>query len=242
MKLQARERLFVALDTPDIGRARELARSLAPEVGGFKVGLELFASAGPDLVRELVDRGAAVFVDLKLHDIPSTVAGAAAAVTRLGATHFSVHATGGATMIRRAVQAASETAAGGGRPAPTVLAVTVLTSHDDDELGAIGLTGPCADAVSRLALLAREAGAGGLVCSAREVAAARKLFGDGELVVPGIRPDGGPDLAGDDQSRVATPARAVALGADRLVIGRPITRAPDPAAAARAIANEIERG
>ena len=167
--MRAADRLFVALDTPDVERARELARSLAPEVGGFKVGLELFAAAGPDLVRELVDHGVDVFIDLKLHDIPNTVAGAAAAITRLGATHFTVHATGGPTMIHRAVQAASEAAVAAGRPAPKVLAVTVLTSHDDGELETIGLAGPCVEAVSRLAILARKAGAGGLVCSAQEV-------------------------------------------------------------------------
>jgi orotidine-5'-phosphate decarboxylase len=242
MTIAPKDRLFVALDTPDVEQARSLARSLATTIGGFKVGLELFGSAGPELVRELVAGGSDVFVDLKFHDIPNTVAGAAAAITRLGASHFTVHATGGPTMIRRAVQAAREVAAEMKRPVPTVLAVTVLTSHDDDELETIGLAGPCGEAVSRLATMAREAGAGGLVCSAMEVASARKLFPDGELVVPGIRPGGKADMSGDDQSRVATPAAAVALGADRLVIGRPITRAGDPAAAARAIADEIERG
>ena len=163
-------------------------------------------------------------------------------MTRLGASHLTVHASGGASMIRRAVQAAEETADAVGGTPPTVLAVTVLTSHDDDELRSIGLAGPCADAVARLATLAAEAGAGGLVCAAQEVGRARELFPDGELVVPGIRPAAGPELGNDDQARVATPARAVALGADRLVIGRPITRAEEPAAAARAIAEEIDRG
>jgi orotidine-5'-phosphate decarboxylase len=239
--MQARDRIFVALDTSDVDRARELARVLAPAVGGFKIGFELFVTAGPDLVREIADAGGGIFVDLKLHDIPNTAAGAAAAITRLGASHLTVHASGGASMIRRAVQAARETAAALGRPAPTVLAVTVLTSHDDDELRSIGLAGPCADAVARLAVLAREAGAGGLVCSAREVARARELFPDGELVVPGIRPAAA-RVGNDDQSRIATPAQAVARGADRLVIGRPITRADDPLAAARAIAEELASG
>lgn len=236
--MKAARRLFVALDTPRLEQARDLARRLRGRVGGYKIGLELFASHGPTAVRELLD-DAEVFVDLKLHDIPNTVAGAAGAVARLGAGYLTVHATGGPTMIRRAVEAAARCAEEAGHAPPVVLAVTILTSHDDDELAAIGLAGPCQAAVLRLAALARDAGAGGLVCSPREVAAVRRVFPAGVLVVPGIRPTAAA-VAGDDQSRTATPARAVADGADRLVIGRPITQADDPAAAADAIAAELE--
>ena len=237
--MTARERLFVALDTPDAGRARELLRSLLGAVGGFKVGLELYGSCGPELVREIRASGAAVFLDLKLHDIPNTVAGAAAAIGRLGPSFFTVHALGGAEMIRRGAAAATESAAAVGLPAPQTLAVTVLTSHDDASLERIGLAGPCSGAALRLAELARDAGAGGIVCSALEVGAVRRLFPEGTLVVPGIRPDG---ASADDQSRTATPARALAAGADLLVVGRPITRAEDPVAAAQAIVAELENG
>ena len=237
----AGERILVALDTPDLERARALARTLAGRVGGFKVGIELFTSHGPSLVRELHDLGHLVFLDLKFHDIPSSVAGAAAAAGRAGVSMFTLHALGGPEMIRRAVGASAEAAHAAGRPAPCVLAVTVLTSHDDATLERLGLAGPCAGAVQRLVALAREAGAGGIVCSPLEVAAVRTAFPQGLLVVPGIRPAGA-GAGNDDQSRVATPAEAVRLGADRLVIGRPITQAADPAAAASAIAEEMRRG
>ena len=239
MTTAAHERLLVALDTPDADRARSLARSLAGVVGGFKIGLELFTSAGPRLVDEIRSSAATVFLDLKFHDIPNTVAGAAAAAARAGVSLFTVHALGGPEMIRRAVESAGDAASAAGLAAPCVLAVTVLTSHDDETLDRLGLAGPCGGAVLRLAALAADAGAGGIVCSAHEVAEVRRLFPGGLLVVPGIRPAG---AAGDDQRRVATPARALALGADRLVIGRPITGAADPHAAAAAIVEEIRRG
>ena len=160
---------------------------------------------------------------------------------KLGVRMFTVHATGGPTMIPRAVEASRSEAEEAGHPAPTLLAVTVLTSHDDDELAAIGLAGPCCDAVVRLADMARDAGAGGLVCSPREVAAVRGRFPAGTLVVPGIRMADA-CVAGDDQTRVGTPGGTVAAGADYLVIGRPITRADDPAEAADRIAAAIDRG
>ena len=242
MTIRAHERVLVALDTPEPARAQRLVRLLAGAVGGFKIGIELFTSHGPRLVDEIRGSGATVFLDLKFHDIPNSVAGAAAAAARAGVSLFTVHALGGPEMIRRAVESAAEAASAAGVPAPLVLAVTVLTSHDDETLRRVGLAGPCSDAVLRLAALAREAGAGGVVCSALEVAAVRRTFPAGLLVVPGIRPDRGGGACDDDQSRVATPARAVSLGADRLVIGRPITHAADPLAAATAIVEEIRLG
>jgi len=237
--MKAHERILVALDTPDTGRARDLVRLLAGQVGGFKIGLQLFTIAGPTIVDEVRRSGAALFLDLKLHDIPNTVAGAAAAAARMGVAFFTLHACGGAKMIARGVEASAQAAEAEGLPRPIALAVTVLTSHDDGDLERIGIEGPCGAAVRRLAALARDAGAGGLVCSALEVEAARAIFPGGVLVVPGIRPSGGKPKD-DDQARVATPAQAVASGADRLVIGRPITGADDPAAAAEAIAAEID--
>jgi orotidine-5'-phosphate decarboxylase len=233
-------RTFVALDTPDIGRARALARVLSGRVGGFKIGLEAFVAFGPSLIEELRDLGHAVFLDLKFHDIPNTVAGASAAAARWGVGLFTVHALGGPAMIARAVEA-SRKAAPAEADAPVVLAVTILTSHDDASLRSVGIEGTCADAVPRLARVAREAGAGGVVCSPLEVAAARRAFPEGLLVVPGIRlaPQG--SSPPDDQARVATPAAAVKAGADLLVVGRPITEAEDPAAASAAIADDIDR-
>jgi len=231
------ERILVAVDTPEVAVARSLVGRLRGRVGGFKLGLESFVALGPAFVREVVEDGSAVFLDLKLHDIPNTVAGAAAAAARLGVSFLTVHALGGAAMIR-AARDASRSAAPGSEP-PVVLAVTVLTSHTDDDLRAAGIEAPCAAAVDRLAALARDAGADGVVCSPLEVAAVRWSFPGGVLVVPGVRPSG---AATDDQKRVATPAEAIEAGADRLVIGRPITRAADPALAVERIAAEIPAG
>jgi len=231
-----RDRILVALDTDRAPEARRLVLALGDRVGGFKVGLELFSACGPDLVRELRAGGHEVFVDLKLHDIPNTVERAAAAVARLGATLLTVHAAGGLEMLRAATRGATAGAEELGARRPAVLAVTVLTSLDDAALEAIGLAGPCAAAVDRLAALAAAAGADGVVCSPLEIEIARQRMPAGLIVVPGIRPAGG---SRDDQARSATPRAAIARGADRLVIGRPITRAADPAAAAEAIAAEI---
>jgi orotidine-5'-phosphate decarboxylase len=232
------ERIFVALDTPELAHARALARALSGRVGGFKIGLEAFVACGPPLVEEMRSLGHTVFLDLKLHDIPNTVAGASGAAARLGVAYLTVHALGGAAMIARAVEAATSEA----RPetrAPVVLAVTILTSHDDLSLERLGIAGPAARAVPRLSAIAAGAGAGGIVCSALEVAAARAAFPAGVLVVPGIRLEPrGPEPA-DDQARVATPAQAVVAGADLIVVGRPITGAADPAAAAEAFAADI---
>jgi orotidine-5'-phosphate decarboxylase len=232
-----RKRIAVALDASERSRILDLARLVGPEVGVLKVGLEAFCAHGPELVRE-VAAIAPVFLDLKLHDIPNTVGGAAAAAARTGASILNVHAGGGLEMMRAAGERAREAAAAAGLPVPRVIAVTVLTSLDAAALSAVGLAGTPREAALRLALLARQAGLGGVVCSPEEIAAIRSACGpEFLLVVPGIRPAG--SEAGD-QKRIATPGAAARAGADLLVIGRPITGAPDPAAAARAIAAEID--
>jgi len=234
------ERIFVALDTPDPSRAHHLARVLTGRVGGLKIGLEAFVSGGPSLVCALRDAGHSIFLDLKLHDIPNTVGGAARAAARLGVSFLTVHALGGSEMIARAVEACAAQAPAGAPPT-CVLAVTILTSHDDASLARIGIAGPSAVAVPRLAALAREAGAGGIVCSPLEIEQARRSHPVGVLVVPGIRPRVAGGRAADDQARVATAAEAVRAGADRIVVGRPIVDAPDPVAAAESIADDIAR-
>jgi orotidine-5'-phosphate decarboxylase len=235
-RAEAVERLVVALDTPDRTRALELARTLAGRVGMLKVGLEAFTALGPSLVEELAAAGMPVFLDLKLHDIPNTVEGAAAACARLGAAIFNVHAAGGQEMMRAAL-AGAERGTAPGAPRPRVLAVTVLTSLDEPALGRLGVVGTAGEVVVRWACLAREAACDGVVCSPREVATLRATLGEAfVLLTPGIRPAG---QSSGDQRRVATPAAAVAGGANYLVIGRPITGSPDPAAAAEAILGEM---
>lgn len=224
--MEARDRICAALDFPSWERAEPFSRAIAPAVGMLKVGLELFAAEGPPVVRAAAALGLPVFLDLKLHDIPNTVEGAARSAARSGASLLTVHASGGAEMVSAAVRGANGKL--------RVLAVTVLTSLDAGALRAIGLDGPPEAAVVRLARLAVAAGAGGLVCSPHEVGAVRAAVGQGPLlVVPGVRP---PGAARGDQARVATPAEAVAAGADVVVIGRPLRDAPDPVEAARAIA------
>src|SRR5512143_2193768 len=227
--MSGRDRLCAALDFPTWQAAEPFARAVAPEVGMLKVGLELFAAEGPTAVRSASALGRPVFLDLKLHDIPNTVAGAARSAAASGAALLTVHASGGPRMVEAAVKAA------GGRL--RVLAVTVLTSLDEPQLARIGLSGPAEAAVVRLARLAVEAGAGGLVCSPLEVAAVRAAVGPRPLlVVPGVRPAG---AAPGDQARVATPAEAVRAGADVIVLGRPLREAPDAAGAAREIAASL---
>ena len=224
-----RDRICCALDFAGWTEAEPFARAIAPQVGMLKVGLELFAAEGPPVVRAAAALGRPVCLDLKLHDIPATVEGAARSAAATGASLLTVHASGGAEMVRAAVRGA------GGRL--RVLAVTVLTSLDGTALDAIGLAGPPEAAVVRLARLAVGAGAGGLVCSPQEVAAVRAAVGPGPLlVVPGVRPAGS---ARGDQARVATPGEAVRAGADVIVVGRPLRDAPDPVAAARAIAAQL---
>jgi orotidine-5'-phosphate decarboxylase len=233
----ARERLAVALDLPDRMALLAMARHLAPEAGVLKVGLEAFVAEGPTLVRDLVASGADVFLDLKLHDIPNTVGRAAAAAVATGAAIVNCHAAGGMEMMKAFGEGARAAAAKAGHPAPTLIAVTILTSLDAAAVRAVGLEGSPREAALRLALLAKESGLDGVVCSPDEIGTIRAECGvDFLLVVPGVRPRG--EAAGD-QRRVATPSDAIRAGADLLVVGRPITGAPDPAAAARAIVAEI---
>jgi orotidine-5'-phosphate decarboxylase len=227
-------RLIVALDTPTLFRAEELAKVLAPAVGVLKLGLELFCAEGPPALAAL-RRHAPVFLDVKLHDIPNTVAGAVASLVPRGPAMITIHASGGPAMIGAARKAAEAV----GATRPMILAVTVLTSIDGATLRAVGIASDPEEQVIRLARMALEAGADGLVCSAREVGPIRAALGEGpRLVVPGIRPAGSDP---GDQARVATPAEAVADGADWLVIGRPITGAADPVAAARTILASLPR-
>ncbi len=229
-------RLCAALDGSQRSWILETARSLSGTCGWLKVGLEAFTAFGPGLVEEVAAAGARVFLDLKLHDIPNTVRGAAANCARAGAAMFNVHASGGSAMMEAAVEGA-ERGTQPGAAKPKVIAVTVLTSLDASVLESLGIGVPPEDLVVRWALLAREAGLDGVVASAREAGAIRAACGPEFLIVtPGIRPR---RAAADDQKRIVTPADAVAAGADILVIGRPITRAPDPAAAARRILEEL---
>ena len=226
--------VFCALDRPDRAGTLALARAVAPHVGGLKLGLELFVADGPEGVRAVAALGRPVFLDLKLHDIPNTVAGAVRAACGLGAAMLTLHAAGGPAMLRAAVAAAEEAAS-----RPLLLGVTVLTSLDDRDLVAVGVPGAVTDQVLRLADLAQACGLDGVICSPLEIAALRRRVDPGfRLVVPGIRP-AGTDTG--DQKRTLGPAEALARGADALVIGRPITGAPDPAAAAALIAAEIAR-
>jgi orotidine-5'-phosphate decarboxylase len=225
-------RIIVALDFPDAKGALALASRLDPALCRVKVGSELYTAAGPALVEKLQQSGFGVFLDLKFHDIPNTVAGSCLAAADLGVWMINVHALGG-----RATMEAARSALARKRAAPKLVAVTLLTSIGAADMGEMGLAGDPREAVSRLARLAQACGLDGVVCSAQETAALRGQLGAGFwLVTPGIRPEG---AAADDQKRVATPRQAIAGGADYLVIGRPITRAPDPLAALRAINAEI---
>ncbi|MBX5448309.1 MAG: orotidine-5'-phosphate decarboxylase [Acidothermus cellulolyticus] len=223
--------MAVALDTPDLDEASRWARLVEPHVSAVKVGLELFTRYGPDAVASVRGgSGLDVFLDLKLHDIPNTVAGAARAVARVRPTYLTVHAAGGRAMIRAAADAA---------PDVLITAVTVLTSLDDGAIADMGFGATVVDAVRRLAVLAVDAGARAVVCSPQEVAAVRAEVGpDVVLITPGVRPAG---TALQDQARVGTPERALADGANLLVIGRPVIRAADPGAAAASLAAQLRR-
>jgi orotidine-5'-phosphate decarboxylase len=217
--------IFVALDTPDLERARDLAKAVKSVAGGLKLGLEFFCANGPSGVREIAAFGLPLFLDLKLHDIPNTVAKAVQSLRQLEPAVLTVHAAGGRAMLEQAKAAAPETT--------RVVAVTVLTSLDGGDLRSVGVSGDPAGQVERLAALARESGVDGIVCSGAEVKAAKRAWPQGFFVVPGVRPEGS-SVA--DQKRVVTPRAALDDGASILVIGRPITGADDPAAATRAIA------
>lgn len=227
------ERIFVAIDTTDAGQAAELAASLAGHVGGIKLGKEFFTANGPEGIRRVTAGGAPLFLDLKYHDIPNTVAGAVRAALALQPTMLTVHAVGGVAMMRAAAEAAAEA----GDAMPLVLAITVLTSLAETDLPGIGIISPLPDQVVRLGRLAQKSRMDGVVCAAKEIMPLRSVCGpDFKLVVPGIRPAG---ATNEDQKRVVTPVEAIALGADYLVIGRPITKANDPVAAVQKIAGEL---
>ena len=229
----ARERLIVALDFSSEAAALAHVDRLEGRCLWFKVGLELYLAAGRSIVDRLTQRGFQVFLDLKLHDIPNTVAGAVRSLSGSGASLLTIHAAGGPSMLRAAQEAAASSSDG-----PRLLAVTVLTSLDSTELNATGVPGTPAAQVARLARLATDAGISGLVCSPAEIEALRHALGTGPLlVVPAIRPAGSDP---GDQRRIATPAVALAAGASMLVVGRPITQAPDPARAVEAILAEMD--
>ncbi len=225
--------IIVALDVPTRDEALRLAASLAGSVGAFKIGKELFVSSGPDIVRDIRATGAAVFLDLKFHDIPNTVAKAVAAAARLDVQMLTIHTGGGGAMMAAAETAAHETAAEGGTEAPLVLGVTVLTSMDADDLAQVGINVEPAEQVERLARLAAASGLRGLVCSPLEIERLRAVLPNHmQLVTPGIRPA---DSQAQDQKRVMTPKDAMTAGASWLVIGRPITQAENPRSAAERI-------
>lgn len=228
--------IFCAIDTPDMARAENLAQQLSGAVGGLKIGMEFFYAHGAQGYKTLAAFDQPIFLDLKLHDIPNTVAAAIHALAPLQPALLNVHAAGGAAMMRAAANAAAQ-AQDKGLTAPLMLAVTVLTSLSESDLHAIGVSGSPREQVVRLAALARDNGMDGVVCSAHEIDALRAEMGpDFKLIVPGIRPAGS---ATHDQKRVMTPQDAQAAGADILVIGRAITEADDPQAAARAICDEL---
>jgi orotidine-5'-phosphate decarboxylase len=227
-----RDRLIVALDVPSAGQASQVVKSIGEAATTYKVGKQLFTAEGPQIVRDLVSSGHKVFLDLKFHDIPNTVAGAVCAAAELGVSMLTVHASGGGSMLRAAAQAAAQSAV-----KPMVLAVTVLTSLSDADLIELGIAGPVIDHVVRLAALARDAGCGGVVASALEAHELRRELGNEfNIVTPGVRPAG---TAAGDQARVLTPKEAIAAGANYLVVGRPILDAPDPSLAANEIVREI---
>ena len=230
--LAAKDRLAVALDVPDTNAALALVDRLEGSCRWLKVGMELYYSTGNALVESLRRRGYSIFLDLKLHDIPNTVAGAVRSATLAGAELLTVHASGGGAMLRAAAEAAEAPGS------PRLLAVTVLTSMDANELISVGVSASPAEQALRLARLANDSGIHGMVCSAEEVGSLRREIGpDALLVVPGIRPSG---ASVDDQRRIATPGDAISRGSSMLVVGRPITKSADPAAAARAVLDEID--
>ena len=229
-----KSRLIVALDVPDRAAALQCVDRLSGRVGYFKLGLEIFTAEGPRLVEEIRDRGERIFLDLKLHDIPNTVAGAVRSACRLGVDMLTVHASGGTAMLRAAVEEAQKA-----HKPPLILAVTALTSLSVDDIAELGVGKKAEQWVETLAVVAYGAGVKGLVASSKELPVLREKFGDEmRLIIPGIRPSG---VATQDQSRTATPGEAIRAGADCIVVGRPILQATNPAAAADAIVTEIHQ-
>ena len=236
----ARERLVVALDVDDAGTARTIVSELRGRVGAFKIGLQLFTSAGPSVVREFCDAGERIFLDLKFHDIPNTVAKASVEAARLGVWMFNVHASGGGEMMIRTLADVSDFCERSSVPKPKIIGVTVLTSSSDDTLREVGVEKNAMDQVLSLTALAEKCGLDGVVASPREARSIRARTGrDGFLIVtPGVRPD---SATLDDQKRVMTPGEALSAGSDYLVVGRPITTAADRFAAVEAIISEISQ-
>lgn len=235
--IDASQRILCALDTTDTGQASTLAGKIKNHVGGVKLGFEFFYANGAEGFRAIAECGMPIFLDLKLHDIPNTVAKAIHSLMPLKPSIMTLHTAGGPAMMKAAIKAAEDAAQTVGCPRPLIVGVTILTSLDDTDLGAIGMTQPVSSQAVKLARLAQDSGLDGVVCSPHEIEAIKHACGaDFKLVVPGIRPKGSQT---GDQKRVMTPAEAVALGADYLVIGRPITQADDPARAAMAIAEEL---
>jgi orotidine-5'-phosphate decarboxylase len=238
-EISPKDRIIVALDVDSVNEARELVAELGDSVGAFKIGLQLFTTAGPDFVREVTSAGHCVFLDLKFHDIPNTVANAAVEAARLGVWMLNVHALGGGEMMRRTVDAVRDACARESRPIPKIIAVTVLTSSDANELREVGIEREVRDEVLNLARLTAKCGLDGVVASALEARPIKQAVGSDQFLVvtPGIRKT---SETNDDQKRVMTPAEAVSNGSDFLVIGRPITNAADKRAAIESIVNEIE--
>jgi orotidine-5'-phosphate decarboxylase len=240
MGKSVKDRLIVALDVESAGEALELFARLREHARMFKIGSQLFTAAGPSIVRELLNEGASIFLDLKFHDIPNTVAGAGIAAARLGVSMFNVHALGGSEMMRRTREAVSEVSEREGLKRPIIIAVTALTSADSATLEEVGIHGGAAALVTRLTRLAQECGLDGVVASPVEIALVREHVRAPNflIVTPGVRPL---SSATDDQKRVMTPVEAVGAGADYLVIGRPILKAPDPERSVIEIVEEMER-
>jgi orotidine-5'-phosphate decarboxylase len=231
--MSPKDRLIVALDVAGKDKACRLVEELAPHVGMFKVGKELFTAEGPAMVRSIIEAGASVFLDLKFHDIPNTVAKAVGAASQLGAFFVTLHLSGGRAMLEAAASALPA-------EGTQLLGVTVLTSHTDASLQETGASGTVSETVRRLVVLAQESGIDGVVCSPHEIALVRETAGDDLVIVtPGIRPKGS---ARGDQARVTTPLEALRLGSDYIVVGRPITEAASPKDAAQAIVDELSRG
>lgn len=235
--MDAKERLIVALDVDTREEVETLVRELKGEVGMFKVGLQLYTSMGNEIIRIIKDMGGKIFLDLKLHDIPNTVSESVRVLTKLGVDMMNVHSQGGYEMMRLAKETSVKTAGELGIKAPLLIAVTILTSLGDEEVERIGYTRPAKDMVGHLGLLTKEAGLDGVVCSPLEAGIIRDACGEGFITVtPGVRPLGG-DVG--DQKRITTPSKAIAGGSTYIVVGRPITKAPDVREAARAIVEEM---